>query len=103
MKQMDNSKLIKLLIVFLVLCIGIIYTTEGTKKSQDTRRSAAENVEVISCGSSNGLSVLTRPIEGLCKNGSPIWTDSVAEDDSFNWFCVDNNDVKKAECSANLQ
>jgi len=49
------------------------------------------------------VSTSIRPVDGLCNNSSPIWTDSVAEDGSFNWFCADANDNMLAECSADLQ
>ena len=99
-----KDKKIKVLLGLVILVLGLVFALQAVQKNQENRSKAAGEPGAVSyCGAANGVPASMRPIDGLCNNSSPIWTDSVAEDGSFNWFCADANDTMLAECSANLQ
>ena len=99
-----KDKKIKVLLGLIILILGLVFALQAVQKNQENRgKVAGEPGTVVYCGAAHGVSTSIRPVDGLCNNSSPIWTDSVAEDGSFNWFCADANDNMLAECSADLQ
>lgn len=93
----------KILLGLIILVLGLVFALDAVQKNQENRSKATGEIVTAYCGEANGIPTSIRPIDGLCNNSSAIWTDSVAEDGSFNWFCVDSNDTMLAECSANFQ
>jgi hypothetical protein len=100
-----KDKKIKVLLGLVILVLGLVFTLQAVQKNQENRSKATDGPNPVGgfCGPANGVGTPVRPIEGLCNGSLPIWTDSVAEDGSFNWFCADANDTMLAECSADLQ
>jgi len=100
-----------MLIGLSVLVLGLTYGVQMVGQNQENRSKAASELETKTeiteanslCGSSNGLSVSSRPIEGLCSRGSAIWIDSVASEGEYSWSCIDKNSSEKSECGAFLE
>ena len=103
----------KLLVVVGLLVLGLVMVAQVVKVNLDNRSKADEVNTVNSVSSSEavvtdgvcgeadgGFGVSSRPISGLCDSGSVVWTDSTAEDGTYNWNCVSESGTD--ECYAFL-
>ena len=106
--ELGNKNSWKILVVFLVLMIGLTLTIETVQQNQENRSKAEENITLVDdselvenmCGEADELPALSRPVENLCKVGTPIWIDSVASEGLYRWKCVDEISGESGECSA---
>ena len=52
------------------------------------------------CGSANNSSFSQKPASNLCINSDVVWTDEMANDGDWNWYCKDSYSGKEVGCSA---
>jgi len=109
--ELGNKNSWKILVVFLVLMIGLTLTIQIVQQNQENRSKAEENDVAMEeeneqfenmCGGADELPALSRPVENLCRVGTPIWIDSVASTGLYRWKCVDEVTGESGECSAVL-
>jgi len=87
----------------LLVAISMPMAVFLTQKKQETRSSAAGDLETVGvCGRSTGEYFTVRPDSGLCDGGVLIWTDEKADDGDWNWVCEGDPSVadSSVECIA---
>ena len=109
MGKLGIKNTLKIFAILIILMGGLVLSVYFIGQNQENR-SRAEETSVFTdgeqfenmCGEADELPTLSRPLEKLCKVGTPVWIDSVASGGLYKWECVDEVSKESSECSAVL-
>ena len=92
------------MLVIWVSILGLVTGVQMVKENLNNQSNASKlSSGTESCGKAHLSSSKFRPVSDLCFEGSPVWTDSVADDGNFDWMCVDDEGGLLGECKAFLE
>ena len=101
----------KSIVTVWLLALGLVTGVQIVKVNLDNRSKASEGDAYVSsdvdqvesmCGEADELPALSRPVENLCRVGTAVWIDSVANEGLYRWECIDEVTGESGECSAVL-
>lgn len=111
MKKFLGKQSWKSIITIWLLILGLVTGVQIVKINLDNRSKAEGDSVVVEedgeqfknmCGEADEIPSLSRPVENLCRVGTPVWIDSVATAGLYRWRCIDETTGESGECSAVL-